>query len=133
MYYGEGETALDPIQGSRVSSRVDLGYTKKFHIPLGHQCHSRLRRMFLGTLWSSIKQIKAAYVFDCKHGIALHVMKGNRAWSLAEREVSWFFSSCGGNLCYVLDLRRGWPFKICVCSGTSGLLSSSDGYLRNLN
>ena len=26
--------ALDPIEGSRAASRVDLGYTEKFHIPL---------------------------------------------------------------------------------------------------
>ena len=31
---------------------------------------------FLGTLWSSVKQIKAPYVFDWKHGIALHAMQG---------------------------------------------------------
>ena len=67
--------------------------------------------MFLGTLWNSIKQIKAAYVFDWEYEISLHAMKGNRAWYLAEREVSWFFSSCGGNLGYILDLWRGWPFK----------------------
>ena len=87
----------------------------------------------MGTLWSSIKQIKAAYVLDWEHGIALHAMQGNRAWSLADQEVSWFFSSCGGNLAYILDLRLGWPFKTRVSSVTSGLLSSYDGYLRNLN
>ena len=85
------------------------------------------------TLWISIKQIKAAYVFDWEHGIALHIMIANRAWVLTKREVSWFFSSCGGILGYILDLRRGWPFKTPVCSVTSGLLSSYDGYLRNLN
>ena len=87
----------------------------------------------MGTLWSSIKQIKAAYVFVWEHGIALHAVQGNQPWSLAEREVSWFFPSCGGNLGYILDLWRGWPFKTRVCSVTSGLLSSSDGYLQNLN
>ena len=88
--------------------------------------------MFLGTLWSSIKQIKAAYMFDWEHRIALHAMQGNRAWSLVDWELSWFFSSCHGNLGYILDLRRGWPFKTRVYSVTSGLLSSYDGYLRNL-
>ena len=44
-----------------------------------------------------------------------------------------FFSSCSGNLGYILELRQGWPFKTRVCSATSGLLSSYDGHLRNLN
>ena len=85
------------------------------------------------TLWSSVKQIKAPYVFNWEHGIALHAMQGNRASSLGEGEVSWFFSSCGGNLSYILELPWGWPFKTRVSSATSGLLSSYDGHLRNLN
>ena len=60
-------------------------------------------------------------------------MQGIRASSLSEQEVSWFFSSCGGNLGYVLDLRRGQPLETFVCSATSGLLSTYDGHLRNLN
>ena len=72
-------------------------------------------------------------MFDWKHRIPLHAMQGNRVSSLGEREVSWFFSSCGGNLGYILELRWGWPFKTRVCSATSGLLSSYDGHLRNLN
>ena len=34
---------------------------------------------------------------------------------------------------YSLELRRGWPFETRVCSAKSGLLSSYDGDLRNLN
>ena len=33
-------------------------------------------RVFLGTLRSSIKQIKAPYVFDWEPGIALHALRG---------------------------------------------------------
>ena len=72
-------------------------------------------------------------MFDGDHGIALHAVQGNRASSLGEREVSLFFSSCGGNLGYILELRQEWPLKTRVCSATSGLLSSYDGHLRNLN
>ena len=93
---------------------------------------SRLLTVFLGTLWSSIKQVKAPYVFDGEHRISLHAMQGNHASSCSAGEVSWFFSSCGGNLGYILDLRRGWPFKTRFYSETSGLLSSYEGYLRNL-
>ena len=37
------------------------------------------------------------------------------------------------NLGYILELWQGWPFKMCVCSATSGLLSSYEGHLRNLH
>ena len=51
--------------------------------------------VFLGTLWISIKQVKAPYVFDGEHRIALHAMIGIWASSHGEWEVSWLFSSCG--------------------------------------
>ena len=95
------------MHGNWSSFQVDLGYTELFHIPVGHQCPSRLVRDFWGTLFSSVKQIKAPYLFDWEQGIALHSMQGNRASSLSEGEVSWFFSSCGGNLGYILELRQG--------------------------
>ena len=59
------------------------------------------------TLCSSVKQIKAPYLFEWEQGIALHAMQGNRASSLSELEVSWFFSSCDGTLGYILELRQG--------------------------
>ena len=71
-------------------------------------------------------------VFDGEIGIALHAMKWNRASSGGEGEVSWFFSSCGGNLEYILELWQGWPFKTRVCSAMKGLLSSYEGHLRNI-
>ena len=40
-----------------------------------------------------------------------------------------FFSSCGKNLGYILEIWRGWPFKTCVCSATSELLSRCEGQL----
>ena len=57
----------------------------------------------LGALWFSIKKIKAPYVFDWEHGIALHAMQGNRASSPGEGDVSWDFLSCGWNLGYILE------------------------------
>ena len=85
---------------------------------------SRLVAVFLGTLWSDIKEVKAPFLFDEEYRIALHAMQGNLASSRGEGQVSWFFSSCGGNLAYILKLRRGWPFKTRVCSATSGHLST---------
>ena len=50
-------------------------------------------------------------MFDGEHIIALHTMQWNWASSCGEVEVSLFFSSCGGNLGYILELFCGWPFK----------------------
>ena len=72
-------------------------------------------------------------MFDGEHGITLHAMQGNRASSRGEGEVSWFFSSSGWNLRYILELRQGWPFKTRVCSATSGLLSSYKRHFKNLH
>ena len=89
--------------------------------------------VFLGTLWSSVKQIKVPYVFDGEHGIALPAVQGNQASSRGDFKVSWFFSCCGGNVGYILELRRGWPFKTRVCTVTSGLLCSYEEHLRNVH
>ena len=53
--------------------------------------------VLLGTLWRSIKQIEAPYMFDWENAITLHTMHGNRASSPGEVEVSWVFSSCVRN------------------------------------
>ena len=80
---------------------LNWGTLSYFGFLRGHQCASRLVTVFLGTLWSSIKQIKAPYLFDWGGGIALHTMQGNQFSSLTVREVSWFFSRCSGNLGYI--------------------------------
>ena len=89
--------------------------------------------VLLGTLWSSIKQIEATYVFDWENAIAMDTMQGNRASSGREGKVSWVFSSCGRNLGYILELRRGCPFLTGVCLVKSGHLSRYDGHLGKLN
>ena len=87
--------------------------------------------VFLGTLCSCTKQINAPYLFDEEHGFVFHAMQGNRASSRGKGEISCIFSSCGGNLAYILELRRGWPFKNHVCSAMSGHLSIYEGHLKN--
>ena len=89
--------------------------------------------VFLGILFSSIREIEVPYVFDWERGTPQHEMQGNRASSCSEGEVSRVFSSCGRHLVYILELRPGWPFEIRVCSAMSGLLSSDDGHLGKLN
>ena len=34
MYDVEGRMALEPVQGNRASSQVNLGYTDLFHVPV---------------------------------------------------------------------------------------------------
>ena len=48
------------------------------------------------TLWSTIKQINAPYMFDRKPGIALHAMQGNNASSLSVGKCHVFFLVVGG-------------------------------------
>ena len=64
--------------------------------------------MLLGTVFSSIKQIEAPYVFDWEHVIALHAIRGNRPHLLARGKSHGFsrvaagtwgiFSSYGGDV-----------------------------------
>ena len=98
-----------------------------------YQCSSLVATVFLGSHFSSIKEIEVAYVFDWEQRTLQHEMQGNRASSCGEGKVSWVFSSGGKHLVYTLELRQGWPFETRVCSAKSGLLSSYDGHLGKLN
>ena len=62
--------------------------------------------VLLWTLWSSIKQIEAPYLFDCENAIALHAMQGIGP-HLVARGKSHGFSR--------------------VAAGTWGIFSSYDG------
>ena len=53
-------------------------------------------RVFLGTLWSSVKQIKAPYVFHWEYRIVLHTMQGKLG----------LISQGGGSLMVFPELRR---------------------------
>ena len=72
-------------------------------------------------------------MFNWEYDIALHEMQGNQASSPSEWYVSLVFSSCGRILGYIFELQRGWPFETPLCSAKSGILSTYDGHLRNLN
>ena len=98
-----------------------------------HQCSSLVVTVFLWILFSSIREIELCYVFDWERGTPQHEMQGNQASSFGEGEVSGGFSSCGRHLVSVLELRRGWPFETQLCSAKSGLLSSYDAHLGQLN
>ena len=115
-----GKTQLLCMQGKLASSQFDFGYTEQFCIPGVTSVFLSSCDSAVGALWSSIKQIEAPYVFDWENAIALDTMQGNRASSRREGKVSWVFSSCGRNLGYILELKRGCPFETLVCSLKSG-------------
>ena len=125
--------ALESIQGNWASSRVDLGETELFHMPAVTSVSFLTCVSVLGDTLEFHQAIKSPYVFDGEHGIPLHAVQVNLASSPGEGEVSWFFSSCGGNLRYILELQWEWSFKTCVCFMMSGVLSRYEGHLRNLH
>ena len=92
--------APEQIQENRLHLRFICGTLSYLAFLRWHHCPSRLVTMFLGTLWSSIKQIKASYMFDGEHGMALHAIQGNWASSHGEGEDSWFFPSCNEPVVY---------------------------------
>ena len=59
--------------------------------------------VFLGILFSSIREIEVPYVFDWEHGTPQHEMQGNLTSSCGEGEVSLVFSSCGRQVVYILE------------------------------
>ena len=72
-------------------------------------------------------------MFDWENAIVLDTVQRNRASSRSEGKVSWVFTSCGGNLGYILELRQGCPFETGVCSVKSRHLSRYEGHLRNVS
>ena len=88
--------------------------------------------VLLGTLWSSIKQIEAPYLFDWENAIALHAMPGNRASSRGEGDVSWVFSSCGRNL-GLSRVTVGMSIRNSSLFIEVRNLSMYEGQLRNVN
>ena len=120
-------------RGNMLHLELIWGTPIYFEFPRWHQCSSLAVKVFLGILFSSIREIEVPYVFDWEHWPPQHESQGNRTSSCCEGEVSWVFSSCGRHLLYILELRRGWPFETRVCSAKSVLLSSFDGHLRKLN
>ena len=110
--------ALEPMQG--IGPHLDLicGTRSSFMLLWLPQGPSRFVTVFLGTLCSSIKEDKAPLLFHGKHGIALFPMQGNRDSSRGEGKDLYFFTSCAGNLGYILELWWGWRFKTPVCSAT---------------
>ena len=59
--------------------------------------------VFLGTPWSSIKEVKPPFLLVVEDGISLEAMQGNRASSCIEGGILWFHSNCGRKLVVPLE------------------------------
>ena len=92
VYDGEQGIFLEPIQGIGLNLELIWATPRYITFLRWHQCSSRLVSDFWGTLCTSVKQIKAPYLFDWEQGITLHEKQGNRASSLSELQVSVFLT-----------------------------------------
>ena len=110
VYDFEWESAMDSMKGKCASSWVDLGYTNQFCVPEVTSVFFSACDSLVGESLEFNQEIEAPYVFDWENAIALHAMQGNRASSRGEEEVSWFFSSWGRHVWYILEICRGCPF-----------------------
>ena len=132
MYVVKGWMAVEIMQCKRASSSVDLGYQA-----ISHSCGDI---SVLLDLWhyswglSGFPLSKSTFHL-CFFGIMELLCTQCTGFGphLAVRRKSLcFFYICGGNLGYILELRRCWPFKTRICLATSWLLSCYEGQLRNL-
>ena len=95
------------------------GTQNSFVLPQWPQGPSKHVTVFLGTVWSSIKEVKAPFRFDGYHGISVHALLLNRASSRGKWKVSYFLASCIENLGYILTWYQGWPYNSRVCAEPS--------------
>ena len=64
----------------------------------GTRGSSRIVTVFLGILWSFIKEVKPPFMLVVEDGIALETMQENQASSYIQGGILWFYSSCGRKL-----------------------------------
>ena len=112
VFDGECRMAPEPMQGNQASSRVDLGYRKPFCVAAVTSGSLQTCDSFLLDSLELQQGSQDSFHVDIEHRIALHAMHSNRATFRSKVEVSWIFSSFGGNLWYILELWHGKPFKI---------------------
>ena len=99
VYDVECEMAMDSMKGKCASSWVDLGYTNLFAFLTWHQCSSLVVTVFLGILFSTIREIEVPYVFDWEHGTPQHEMQVNPASSCSEGKSHEFSRVAAGTWC----------------------------------
>ena len=78
VYDVECEMAVNSMKEKCASSWVDWGTPIYFALLSWHQCSSLDVTVFLGILFSSIREIEVPYVFDWEHGTPQHEIQGNQ-------------------------------------------------------
>ena len=76
------------------------------------------------TLCSSVKQIKAPYLFDWEQGIALHAMQGIGPHFSATGKFHGFSLTAAGTWGTFSSYGRGSHYQLLFFSGKSGVPSS---------
>ena len=72
-----------------------------------HQCSSRLVTVLLGTLWSSIKQNEARYVFDWENAIVKALIREKLEGVISLKSLYDLFISLFPTPCNVNNPREG--------------------------
>ena len=122
-----------PMQRKLASSEFDLGYSELFCIPevtsvFVSSCESILEDSL------EINQANRGSLRVCLGKCNCSACNSGESGLISRHGGSlMFFSCCGINPGYILELWRGCPFETRVCSAKSGHISRYDGQLRNLN
>ena len=132
LYDVDRGVVMEPMQGKLASSQNDFGYTQLF-------CIFVVTSVFFSSCDSVVGD---SLEFNQANRVSLRVWLGKsnssghnagKSGLISRRgERLMYFSICGRNLGYILELRRGCPLETGVCSVKSGHLSRYEGHLRNV-
>ena len=104
MYDMECGMAVEPMQVNWTSSRVDLGYTILFPIPVVTSLSFYTCDSDLGVSME-FHQANQGSLRVCLGTLNCSACKAEESVLISRRgEVSWFFSCCSGNMRYILEL-----------------------------
>ena len=108
----------------RIGPHLDIiwGTQRSSGVASCSRVSSSVSMVFFGSGCICLKEVMPPDLFDGEYGVALLPVQENQASSPDEGEISWFFSSCGGNLGFPLELRQGCSLNTRVFSVLSGLL-----------
>ena len=77
-----------------------------------HQCSSLVVTVFLGILFSSIREIEVPYVFDWEHGTPQHEMQGNQPHLVGRGKSHEFSRVVAGTWCIFSSYRGDSHLKL---------------------
>ena len=90
-----------------------------------HQCFSLVVTVFLGILFSSIREIEVPYVFDWEHGTPQDEISGH---PISSGDESWFpVFDWRGKPSFHKHLKRSFPLGVCMWEGPCVLCFKQNG------